>query len=264
MDTVLKPHQPRKLDPGPPLAVYVVRKERLRQRALLIGVSVLACLVALGLAVYRWNFAYTYFGPAVVWRFAQPFLTAALMFAGFAGLQVFLRRAEARHQVSTHPRGMLLRGGKRVIFIPWGSIEDIRFTIIRYGLPGWFWGDRSVLKLRTNDGARHRLTGALSDLHALIKQVKDMVFPRLMNAYRYNLSQGRPLEFGPISLEPDGLQLGRQRIAWDQIIQAEIIAGSLKVRYRENERVKTRRFAVGRIPNADLCRQLLEQIEVST
>jgi hypothetical protein len=242
--------------------VYVVRKERLRQRALLIAISGVASLIALGLAIYRWNFAYTYFGPAVVWRFSQPFLTAALIFAGFAGFQVILRRGEARHQVSTHPRGMLLRGGKRVIFIPWGSIEDIRITIIRYGLPGWFWGDRSLLKLRTNDGAQHRLTGALSDLHALNKQVKDMVFPRLMDAYRYNLAQGRPLAFGPIHLEPGGLQLGRRRISWDQIVQAEIGAGHLQVRYRENEHVKKRRFAVGRIPNADLCRQLIEQIEV--
>lgn len=255
-------HQPRKLDPGPPLAVYMVRKERLRQRSLLISLSAIATLVCVGLGFYRWNFAYTYFGPAVIWRFARPFFTAALVFTGFGVLQFYLRRGEARHQVSTHPSGMILRGGKRVIFMPWSSIEDIRFTIIRYGLPGWFWGDRSVLILKTNDGGLHRLTGALSDLHALIKQIKDQVFPRLLNAYRRQLAQGQAIEFGPITLLPDGLRLRKRKLAWNQIVDAEIHAGRLQLRYRDGERIHTSRIAVGRIANADLCRQLIEQIEV--
>jgi len=255
-------HQSRKLDPGPPLAVYMVRKERLRQRSLLIALSAIATLVCVGLAIYRWNFAYTYFGPAVVWRFAQPFLTGALVFTGFGGLQLYLHQREARHQVSTHPRGMIIRGGKRVIFVPWSSIDDIRFTVIRYGLPGWFWGDRSVLTLKTNDGVQHHLTGALSDLHALIKQVKDQVFPRLLNAYRRQLAKGQAIDFGPITLHPQGLKLRKRQLVWRQVVDAEIHAGHLQLRYRDGEHIHTSRIPVGRIANADLCRQLIEQIEV--
>ena len=69
-------YRPRQLDPGPPNAVYVVRQKRLRQRTFLIAASLIAALTTLGLSIYRWNFAYTRFGPAVVWRWTRPYATA--------------------------------------------------------------------------------------------------------------------------------------------------------------------------------------------
>jgi hypothetical protein len=255
-------HRPRHLDPGPPKAVYVVRQERLRQRTFLIIASLVGALASSGFAIYRWNFAYTRFGPAVIGRWTRPYLTAAIILVAFAALQGFLRRRERRHQVSTHVRGLLLRDGKRVLFIPWGSIDGLRIAAVRYGLPGWIWGDQSQLTLDTNDGDHHRLTGALTDLHALIRDIKTQVFPRLLQEYRRDFEHRKPLKFGPISLLPDGLQIRRHTIPWENVRGAVIAGGRFEVS-RITARGEARKSLPVRIvPNADLCKQLIESIEI--
>jgi hypothetical protein len=254
-------HQPRQLDPGPPRAVYVVRKKRLRQRTLLIAASLLGAIASLGLTMYRWNFAYTHFGPAVIWRWTRPSLTAALILTAFALLQGWLRRRERRHQVSTHEHGLLLRDGKRVVFVPWGSIEVIRISAVRYGLPGWVWGDRSQLILETNDDARHRFTGALTDLHSLIGEIKIQVFPRLLQRYRADLEHRRPLEFGPIRLLPDALQIRKKIIPWNTVQGASIRDGQFWIEYEAARGPADARLPASVVPNADLCKQLIESIE---
>jgi hypothetical protein len=254
-------HQPRQLDPGPPRAVYVVRQKRLRQRSALIIASLLGAIASLSLALFRWNFAFSHFGPAVIWRWTRPYLTAALVLAAFALLQGWLRRRERRHQVSTHEHGLLLRNGKRVVFVPWGSIEGIRISAVRYGLPGWIWGDRSQLMLETNDAARHRFTGALTDLHSLIGEIKTQVFPRLLQRYRTRLEGHQPLEFGPIRLFPDALQFRRKVIPWKRVRGASLHDGQFWIEFETDRGSATARLPARIVPNADLCKQLIESIE---
>jgi hypothetical protein len=255
-------HQPRHLDPGPPQAVYVVRRKRLRQRSLLIVLSLLGTLATLGLAIYRWNFAYMRFGPAVVWRWTSPYLTAAIILLAFATLQGWLRRRERRHQVSTHQRGLVLRDGRKVLFVPWGSIDGLRIAVVRYGLPGWIWGDRSQLTLDTNDGAHHRFTGALTDLHSLIDEIKKQVFPRLLKKYRSQFEGHQTLEFGPIQLLPEELKIRRRSIPWKNIREADIQGGRFEIKYESSRGEISRKLPVRIVPNADLCKQLIESIEM--
>jgi len=250
------------MDPGPPKAVFVVRQKRLRQRSFLIIACLLAAIASIALAIYRWNFAFSRFGPAVVWRWTRPYLTAAIILLAFAALQAWLRRRERRHQVSTHERGLLLRDGKKVMFVPWGSIEGIRIAVVRYGLPGWIWGARSQLTLVTNDSAEHRFTGALTDLHSLIGEIKAQVFPRLLHTYRARLEKRQAIEFGPIQLRPEAVQIRRKIIPWKDVSGAAIHGGRFQITYNTARGEASRTLPVRIVPNADLCKQLIESIEI--
>lgn len=238
-----------------------MRNKRLRQRAFLLSASLLAAAISLGLAIYRWNFAYAHFGPAVVWRWSRPYLSAAAVFAIFALVQGALMARERRHQVSTHAHGLLLRQGSRVLFIPWGSIDGLRIAVVRYGFPGWIWGDSSQLLLDTNDGAHHRLTGALTDLHSLIGEIKARVFPRLLDRYRTQLERRQAIEFGPIHLLPDRLTVRRRAIPWQDVRQAGIQGGRFQIHYETRRGAGRVSLPVRSVPNADLCKQLIESIE---
>jgi hypothetical protein len=70
------------------------------------------------------------------------------------------------------------------------------------------------------------------------------------------LRDGQPIPFGPLSLRPEGVQLGRRRVAWAEIESAELRQGRVVIRLRKQG--APLRMSAGKLPNVEICLQLVQ------
>ncbi len=117
----------------------------------------------------------------------------------------------------------------------------------------------AALDLRLDDGRRVRLTRTLADLDALVERVKRGAFPGLLEACRQQFNEGQTLAFGPLRLTPEGVQAGRKAIQWKDVQAVEVRDGRLVISARPPETTRLR-VAAGRVPNVDVCVQLVRHL----
>jgi hypothetical protein len=243
----------------------VIRKYRLRRElrilyptTAILGLLGMAATLALG--VWRWYFAFRHYGPAVVLRWSTPALWASLGLGivGLAGLVSTLRTSGL--YVSVHPSGLTYKRGRRREAIPWTHIKHIHTAAIRYGLLGLVWGGQITLSLHTVDNRNLRLTQTLSDLKDLVETIKRNVYPSLLSQYRQGLSRDEPVSFGPLSLDRQGIRKGDQTVIWEDLEGVSLSRGVLEIQTHHRTQHSRIRIPTYRIPNIDLCVQLIQHL----
>jgi hypothetical protein len=222
--------------------------------------GLLATLALWALAVWRWFFAYSTYGPAIVWRVALPLVLLSLvtLAIGLGGVLARIRLGPL--VVTTYARGLTLRRGRHGKLIRWAHIRHLRTAVVRYGFAGFSWGRRASLTLALDSGERFRFTSTLTDIDDLIATVKASVYPRLLDEYSRVFNQGHPIPFGPLILSAEGVQLGRKRLEWKKLGRASLENGRLILAPRQGEAGSKLRIVAGRIPNVDLCLQFIQQL----
>ncbi len=211
-------------------------------------------LTILGLA--RWEFALRTFGPAVVLRWSGPWLVfgTLLLLIGLAGTGWLIRWNWLR--VTTFQNGLEVQGRRRLRTIPWGDIRGVLVSGVRYGMLGLAWGSRSSLRLDLNGGQRVQFTDTLVGLSQLTSLVKRRTYPRLLTESTASLRDGQPIPFGPLSLRPEGVQLGRRRVVWPEVESAELRQGRVVIKLRKPG--APLRLSAGKLPNVEICLQLIQ------
>ncbi len=133
--------------------------------------GLLATLALWAFATWRWFFAYSTYGPALVWRVAFPIvlLSVATLAAGLVGVLARIRLGPL--VVTTYERGLTVRRGRRGKLIRWGHIRYLRTAAVRYGFSGLSWGRRASITLALDSGEKLRFTTALTDIEGLIANV---------------------------------------------------------------------------------------------
>lgn len=248
---------------GPLLRKHFLRRELAVLYKTLTIIGLIGTVMACGLAVWRWNFAYRHYGPVAISRWTAPALWAVLCFslAGLFGLLLSLR---SRHMcVSLYESGMTFQRGRRQQTILWNEINSIHTAAVRYGLPSLVWGAETTLILHTNNRRKIRLTQVLQDLSNLAETVKHLVYPGLLSEYRKLISQGGSLPFGPLLLTPKGVQRSRDFLSWQDIGKISLRRGRLLIPSRQNRKSRQIRVPVHRVPNIDLCVQLIQHLTAS-
>jgi hypothetical protein len=212
-------------------------------------------------AIFRWYFAYHTFGPAVVGRWTIPALILALVFAVVGGSGLILYLSARSYIVVTGEAGVKIMKLYSKISIPWEDIDFIRSSSIRYGAASLEWGKRSSLWLHTSSRRVFRLANNLTDFNRLVDSIKANLYPRYLGQYRHDLNQGKSIAFGPILLTPGGINIGRNTCDWSTIEDVALARGRLTIETRDGEREKVYSFPARKIPNPDLCAQLIQNIE---
>ena len=234
------------------------RAER-RRRTLNAGMAVGGLLVGGALTIVglvRWEFALRTYGPAVVLRWGGPWLIFGilLLLIGLTGTGWLIRWNWLR--VTTFQNGLQVQGRKRLRTIAWGDIRGVLVSGVRYGMLGLAWGSRSRLQLDLNGDQRVQFTDTLVGLSQLTSLVKRRTYPRLLTEFTASLRDGQPIPFGPLSLRPEGVQLGRRRVTWPDIESAELQAGRVVIKLRTPG--APLRLSAGRLPNVEICLQLVQ------
>ncbi len=243
---------------------YTSHPIKLELRRTYLAVTMLGligAIAAFAYAIYRWYFAYHHFGPAVVRRWTTPALILTLVLAAIGAIGLILYLSARSYRVVTNETSLQIQKRNRAISIPWEEIEFVRSSSIRYGLAKFEWGNRSTLWVHTSSGQVFRFVNNLMDFNSLAEAVKAALYTRYLARYREDLNQGRSINFGPIQLTPNGIVFGRKECHWSTLEDVSLARGRLTITANEGQRMKSYSIPARKIPNSDLCAQLIQNIE---
>jgi hypothetical protein len=245
---------------GQPLQEYRAKAASRRLNGWLAAAGLFAGSLSLAAGVLRWNFAFSNYGPAVVWRWSLAWLLAGvpLLIAGLFGGLWTVRWGGLR--IILHPRGLRLLRGSREQAVPWDDVLHVYTSGVRYGVLGVIWGSRATLIVETTDRRRVRLSQAIDGLAEIIETVKRNVYPRLLAAYTREYRTGMGLPFGPIWLTARGVQKGRRSLGWGELESARIRDGRIEIRPKPGARRRPIRASAQAVPNVELCLQLVQHL----
>ncbi len=255
-------------DLGPLVEEHGLRRGlRLRFAGLAI-LGAAASLVALAYGLLRWYYAYSRYGPAVVWRWSGPSLLTAVAMAGLAVLGLVLLLGTRRIRVSVHESGLVLERGSGLLVLPWVRVRGIYTAAYRDALP---WPSHRAMtgltlavdRLRPDGSVgeeRIRLTRRVEALDALAEAIKARIYPSLLAEYSGAFNEGQALAFGPVVVAPEGLRLNGRVHPWPEVGQAALDRGRLVLQRAENTKGRDMRVPAHRVPNVEVLLQLLEQV----
>lgn len=221
-------------------------------------VGTVAAIIA---AILRWNFAFSHYGPAVVWHWTQPAIIVGLAMLLITIAALMAWSIQRNHTAFANAAGLTLQLGRRRQHFPWESLCDLRLSAVRYGLTWGQWGTRTSAMLITKRGKRLRFRSSMAELDIFTNTIKSYLYPLRLREYRRALQAQETIDFGPLRFCPEGLTYRRRRYSWDSIKSAQLEAGRIILSIQHEGKPKTIRIAAGRIPNPDLCTQLLERIQ---
>lgn len=203
-------------------------------------------------------FSYTQFGPAVVGRWAGPWLVLAAVSAPVAGLGLYNVWRLGGLVVRAYEHGLVMRHGGTRRVARWEQVRGVQTAALRYRLPG-AGRPRTRLTLTLAGVGRTEivtLTESLDGLDALAEVTKGRVYPRLLAEYTEAFNRGEELDFGPLRMSAAGLSFGRRALTWGEVSGAALQDGEVRLRLAAGRRRP--KLSAQRIPNVELCVQLIE------
>jgi hypothetical protein len=245
---------------GKLISEHSLRREYRLLYQYLGAVGVGGAIVMVTVGVWRAYLAYQNYGPALVWRWSLPSYIAAagLALVGFGSLLTFWRRHDIK--VRAHDNGMAFRLRRKVNVNFWRHVRSIRTSSSRYMLPFLGTSGRSELLLTMTNNRSMCLSHIIAGLDQLVETVKERVYPRLMADYVKAYRMGQDVTFGPLALTLDGIQYRKRTLAWDTVCGAEIVRGGLNILWETGKRVSRLRVPTKKIPNVEICFQLIRRL----
>jgi hypothetical protein len=246
---------------GPIEQVHRVRRN-IRRNRLIVSVALLAAAsLAWVAAAGRGYLALTRYGPLLVGRWTTAPVVAAFVLTLLGAWFGFHAWRAARYRVRLHEGGVAVLRGRRGQGLSWDRIRALWSRAVRTGLPGLPGRLHLRLDLESTDGRRLRLDDSLEDFAALAQSVKSHVYPALLEGFTRDFNAGQVLAFGPLQVSRSGLTDGRRKShSWDTIKGIEVAGGRLIIRTDREGKPVEASYPADRIPNVELCAQLLQEI----
>ena len=246
---------------GSILRVHRVRPS-LRRGAMLGALGLASAAVLLWTyGAYRGFVAYTEYGPLLVGRWLSGPLALATgcgVVSVWAGARAW---RSSRLRVRLHEHGLAIIRGRRGRALVWDDVVALWSRAERTGLPGLAGSRRLRLDVETTDRKRLRLDDSLEGFETLAAEVKGHVYPGLLEDYTRAFNEHRPLDFGLLTLNHSGIQDGgRPALLWQEVQGARIDTGRLLIQTTLPGRQSARSLPANRIPNVELCAQLIQEI----
>lgn len=245
---------------GKLLAEYHAKRVLQLRAGVLASFGLSLAIVSMAMGVWAAWFALQNYGVAAVGRWIAIWAAAAGIL-GLAGLWACWRLIGLRQEwVRLYPSGLALRARKGMRFVPWEAIHEIRVEAIRFGLPVFSSRQEAALSLRFSDGGAMRLTQDLEGFDAVLQRTKEEVYPRLINEYSRAFNAGSEISFGPLRLNDTGLATRRSTILWNHLHSVDLEHGTLRISGGVDGRQTTTTIRASRVPNLDLCLQLIRRL----
>ncbi len=244
---------------GPVTATFRLRPGRRRAYLALTLLGLVGGLGGLGAGVWLWFFALRNYGPAVVWRWSGPWLVAGLLLLipGLLGLLAWLRWRRLRLDI--HQHGLRFRHGRWEERMAWSDITALHTQAVRYGLPLRARG-AACLRVAARDGREIVIPHLLDRFEQAVDTVKRAVYPLLLAEYSRRFNAGEAIEFGPVRLQAQGINLGDWHVPWPALQAVVVSGGQLTLAATRDGRLHRRAIPTGRIPNVELCVQFLQYL----
>jgi hypothetical protein len=225
-----------------------------------LAASLGAGIISASAGGYRWYLATTQYGPAVVGRWSTPWFIAAAAFAGLGLTIAILLWRSRRLEVGLYGAGLTYQRGRRRLMVPWQDIQRLHASAVRYGIFGLIWGGEMQVRLDLKGGQQVRLTRTLADLPDLVEKIKRNIYPHLLANYTRAFNQGQALEFGPLTLNGDGVARSGRLLPWVDLASADLDRGVLRLTPAQGASARRMRIPAHQIPNFDVCLQLIQNL----
>jgi len=238
---------------------------RIRRRMInaYIGLGVLSFLlsgIAILWGIWNWYFAYSHYGPIVVWKWSAGPLWMGLILVFLGSGWFFAAYHARRYRVIIHENGIVDNRWINKCKLPWEDIDGIRTSSERYGLPGIVLGNRTIIWVVPKGGKKIRFPNALEELETFVNMIKSQIYQGLLERYRQTLQGGQPLDFGPLKLTTQEIVMSRTKIPWDQVHDVSLERGRLIIRSGVDGSTKTK-IPAKKVLNVDLVVQLIQKME---
>lgn len=248
---------------GPKIGEHGLRRANRNLTLTLLVLGFGGAIVAGTFAAWRWYFSYRHYGPAAVSRWSGPALGVSMVLTIVGCLALFSILKHRDLRVHTYTHGMVLERNNHNQIVYWTQIHQLHTVSVRYGLAGFAWGARTKLTLELKDNRRIHLTHRLADVDILTDTIKRNVYPGLLDEYRQRLNSGHAVPFGPLTITPHEIHKGRRTLPWTEVNRISLDRGKLRIRVRSRDLWTSMRFAARKVPNIELCIQLIQHLVLS-
>ncbi len=217
----------------------------------------LAVLAPLIYGIQRAQYARAYYGPVAAQAWSKPwYLLSAVALIPLLLLGI-LRIRSSHRGVFVYKNGLSIKGmGRSNRKIGWREISGIVSEVIQIRFLGITLRKRNQVTLLPSNGKPIKLDSRIPKLDELSTRIKAKIYPRLIPELRSSLNSGSTLQFGPIQINRNSIQIRDRTYSWDQITGIQVIKGSLVVGVENRTGF---RIPVRDIPNIELFIQLIQE-----
>jgi hypothetical protein len=259
------------IEPSPPnsegkleIRVHRIRRAIYLRSLVFFLVSFAGLLVSMSILIWQWQNAITNFGPAALIRWITIPVWATLIFSVVTVISFIMLRRNRRSEIQVSNMGLTIQRGKSLETINWDSVALVRTKFERYGFLSISWAKESEIHIKTEDGIERKFNQTYERIDDLIEEIKQFVYPKLLEEYRLAFNRGEPLSFGPLVLTSDGILNGRRALRWKDLKSINFERGSLKLQPFEDSKGPQFSIPAYKVPNIDLCIQLINHLSPQT
>src|SRR5262245_36699700 len=158
--------------------------------------------------------------------------------------------------VAVYPHGFLYARGRHIDFCPWERVQA--FWCYQYAPPETM--HRHKYWVTRDDGVVFAFKGSrLNDVRDLAGRIMENVHDRLLAPALEAYNAGQPVSFGPITIDPEGLEYRGQYLRWEQMTGIRADAESDFVIEKLGKTYAWCELSTSRIPNFPVLLVLLNE-----
>lgn len=193
-------------------------------------------------------------------RLSKLVVFGLVFLAGGIALLRGMKKA-GRTRVEVHAGGLVLHEGAEVFFCPWKEIVAVTEKeavtggeVVQESLNH----ESRAFRLRLRSGQEVALKSYISGLVELGAIVKRETLPHLKQQCKAELKEQRKIDFGPISLRLEGVEVQGELLPWHEVTTIDRKGGWIRVQ-RLGESKSWKQLKLAEVPNAHVMLDLVAQ-----
>lgn len=177
-------------------------------------------------------------------RFTNALMGGACL--AFAAYCVRLVVRKGTLSVAVHENGFVWREKGERIVVPWADVVSIRGRHVRRLVVGAEVARSAAHRIRIANGRELVATSMLDDVDEFAAQV-DEVIERRLPELRDALAKDRPVGFGPLSIDREGITHAGRTIPWSSIATIGVEKGVVVIAAAERIEIEWSSIPNGRL-----------------
>ncbi|MFZ5885231.1 MAG: DUF6585 family protein [Chloroflexota bacterium] len=183
-----------------------------------------------------------------------PFIVGfALILIGAGGYWAWTLFSRWNEVAVLYQNGFAHFNGRDVTSFQWNDITSITAKVTRMTVYHFIPAGTMRKYIFESPSARLKLDGTLSGVDELVNQIRQNVFPIMVNRLSQELNAGKTLSFGPISISrTEGIRSKNKKYAWADVAGLRVVNGILEVVPKKKGLFGRISSDIGFIPNLDI------------
>jgi hypothetical protein len=218
------------------------------------------CIIVIYLyGIYLAFSTYQVYGPSLAIARSQAWFLLATILLILLGAFFVYRMLISMQRVTIFENGLQMRSFfLRTRSFSWMDLCGISSSAVRLTFFGKTVRTTPSARLFTNSGQSYDVPRGILGIPKIVKIVKSRLNPLIWPGILADFITGKPIRFGRISVNSEGIQISRRMLPWSSITRLYIEGGFLVVELRDNS---THKAATIDIPNLELLLNAVSEIK---